>query len=157
MKVKLPQVPKSPLAFWSIVLGIPFAFIAVVIFMFLYQGSSKEIVAVADKFDPGEGWVLESESVTPPQIICYGGTCPEVVRKWKLKGSVDSTNLKAIMNSLKNFQSSSTENCALEEIKSENLCNIQLYQNGYSIQVYLDNSNTIDKTNSKIIAFTRER
>ena len=85
----LPNAPKSPAQFWGIVLGIPVTFIVIIIFIFMYQGSTKDITKVANQFEPGAGWTLESERVVPPRIVCLSdASCPSIHKIWSTKRDV---------------------------------------------------------------------
>lgn len=44
--------------------------------------SIHDLEAVANKFQPGEGWVLESERISPSMFICLQADCGEVYRVW---------------------------------------------------------------------------
>ena len=64
------------------VLSVLFATIALVLFFFLYEGSAKPILKVADQYEPDASWELASERVQRPRLFCVGA-CPEVVRTWE--------------------------------------------------------------------------
>lgn len=90
----LPNAPKSPVKFWGIVLGIPMTFIVIIIFMFIYQGSTRPILDVANKFNPGVGWKLESERVEPPRIVCLNSvSCPSVHRVWVTENNIEKIDM----------------------------------------------------------------
>lgn len=50
-----------------------------------WPGSTKDIEAVANKFQPGDGWELESERISPPMFICLQADCGEVYKVWRGK------------------------------------------------------------------------
>lgn len=64
------------------VFGVLLAVITLVLFFFLYEGSAKPILKVADQFQPDASWELASEKVQRPRLFCVGA-CPEVVRTWE--------------------------------------------------------------------------
>lgn len=68
-------------------MAIPLIVLAGFIFALLYRGSPNEIVAVANQFQPDPSWVLETETINPPQIICIASVCPQVFRSWTIKSS----------------------------------------------------------------------
>lgn len=62
--------------------------IALIIFIFGWEGSTADIRKVADQFQPPADWQLEDELVHPPKIMCLdGGTCPQVHRNWRTNGT----------------------------------------------------------------------
>lgn len=58
-----------------------------------WHGSTKPILAVADKFQPGASWEMTSETIKPPKIICgdVAVPCPMVTRIWKNKDNPEMT------------------------------------------------------------------
>ena len=92
-----PPVPKAIRIIQIIMvltaLAIPIAIVA----WLMWHGSPKEILAVADKFKPQEGWVLVHEEVRPPANFCGDQACPEVVREWKVPKFYEEEELTAII------------------------------------------------------------
>lgn len=70
--------------------AVPVIVIMGFLFGLVYTGSTKEIIAVADQFQPDPSWTLESETITPPRIICIDSVCPQVVRSWSVGALADS-------------------------------------------------------------------
>lgn len=74
------------------ILAIVIAVIVLVPILFIvigfWPGSTRGIEAVANKFQPGEGWVLESEQINPPMLICLQGDCGEVRKVWRGQASI---------------------------------------------------------------------
>lgn len=65
-----------------------------------WPGSTKDIEAVANKFQPGDGWKLESEQINPPMFICLQADCGEMHRSWKLDKNITTEGfIKAIKDS----------------------------------------------------------
>lgn len=64
--------------------AVPVIVIMGFLFGLVYTGSTKEIIAVADQFQPDPSWTLESEKITPPRIICIDSVCPQVFRSWSV-------------------------------------------------------------------------
>lgn len=68
--------------------GIVVALIAIwYIIAVFWQGSTKPILAVADKFRPDQSWIMKKETIRPPKIVCESVdiVCPEVTRYWESK------------------------------------------------------------------------
>lgn len=55
------------------------------IFVYFWEGSTKPILAVADKFQPGSAWILEQETIRAPRIVCESidVECPYVGKSWR--------------------------------------------------------------------------
>src|SRR5690606_33894070 len=68
----------------AIIVGvILLATIATLVYLVLWTGSTKEIEAIADKFQPGESWTLVNERIEPPRMVCLGDVaCPSISRTW---------------------------------------------------------------------------
>lgn len=97
MAKKRPITPKKLLVRVLIVLGVLVAFI---LFLFLYEGSTKPILSVADKFQPDPSWELVGESVEPPRFVCLNSVrCPSVSRVWNTGELVGKDEFKQILAS----------------------------------------------------------
>ncbi|GEM_PF-6709585 len=73
----------------KIVLGIVAGFVLLagaIIFIFTYEGSTKQILSVADQFQPGESWELVSDRVNGPAVFCLYA-CPSLDKKWQRPAS----------------------------------------------------------------------
>lgn len=87
----MAQEKDTFVVFWKyfsrilIVLSIAAAlFIGFMIFALFYRGSTKPILAVADKFKPDSSWRLTQESIEPPMLLCIGDLpCPNASRTWE--------------------------------------------------------------------------
>ncbi|MCW4385831.1 hypothetical protein OH146_08600 [Salinibacterium sp. SYSU T00001] len=52
-------------------------------------GSTEEIEAVADSYPVDESWLLASEQIVPPRILCFDSVpCPSVQRHYVLPAAV---------------------------------------------------------------------
>ncbi len=99
MKKILPDAPKSPIKFWSIIIAVPIVFILTVVFMLLYEGSTKGITDVASQFNPGPGWKLESKQVEPPRIVCLNSVpCPSVHETWTTNDDITKKDFVYLLN-----------------------------------------------------------
>lgn len=79
----------------SIIIGLP---LLVVGFIFIYQGSPKEIVAVADQFQPDESWQLTTERIVPPAFTCLEANCPSVHRTWETGDNITKQEFQKVLN-----------------------------------------------------------
>ena len=52
-------------------------------FLFMYEGSSKPIEAVADQLKPNSNWQLVDNKIVAPTFTCLEANCPSVHRSWK--------------------------------------------------------------------------
>lgn len=65
-----------------------------------WPGSTKDIEAVANKFQPGDGWKLESEQIEPPRFICLQADCNTMSRRWALEKNITTEEFRdAVKNS----------------------------------------------------------
>ena len=62
-----------------------------------WPGSTKDIEAVANKFQPGDGWRLESEQINPPMFICLQADCGEMHRSWKLNKNITTEEFTKVI------------------------------------------------------------
>lgn len=76
----------------SIIL-LPIAFVVIG----FWPGSTKDIEAVANQFQPGDGWQLESEVIRPPRLICLQADCGEMTRTWKLEKNITTEEFMAVL------------------------------------------------------------
>lgn len=85
--------------FAIIVAGIIALIMVVILVVVFWQGSTKDIVAEANKFQPPAEWTLTSEQVEPPRLVCFGDmACPEITRSWKNDThTLTYDNLKSIL------------------------------------------------------------
>ncbi|RYF28860.1 MAG: hypothetical protein EOO17_03780 [Chloroflexi bacterium] len=77
-----------------VLVAVPLIALGGFLFGLTYRGSTKDIVAVADQFQPDPSWKLESETINPPQIICIDSVCPQVVRSWRINYLTDQDILQ---------------------------------------------------------------
>lgn len=59
-------------------------------FLYLaWEGDTRPMVSVADKFKPLDGWVFKRESIVPPKNICMSDVpCPSMIRRYKLTSRI---------------------------------------------------------------------
>lgn len=95
---------------WSaIIIGI-FGIVIWSIANFFYVGSPKEIISVANKFQPGPGWQLKQEHVEPPRGYCGDVDCPYVSRRWTLSQEVNREQFEKIVQ-IDNQKLKISDNC----------------------------------------------
>ena len=59
--------------------------------------SIHDLEAVANKFQPGEGWVLESDHSNPRMFICIVAACVRLFRTWRLEKNSTSDEFIAVV------------------------------------------------------------
>ena len=69
----------------SVVVVVLVASLAGFFYWATWEGSTKEIVAVADKFQPESSWRQVTNQVVPPRTTCLEANCPSVHRVWEMK------------------------------------------------------------------------
>lgn len=62
-----------------------------------WPGSTKDIEAIANEFQPGDSWQLESERITPPRLICLQADCGEVSKSWELEENITTEDFVSIL------------------------------------------------------------
>lgn len=62
-----------------------------------WPGSTKDVEAVANQFQPGDGWKLVDEQVRPPMVICLQADCNEVDKRWKLEKNITTEEFIAVV------------------------------------------------------------
>lgn len=123
------------------VAGIIILLIAVIAFLVLWRGSSKEILSAANKFQAPSSWKLESEMVRPPAFLCLdGGTCPEVSRTWTVDDEINEQKLNNLIEKT-GWHLPQVNQCTLPQNasgKSVTLCSTEGTVKKYSIAVWLN-------------------
>ena len=106
-------------------------------FLFMYQGSSKPIEAVADQFKPAKNWQLVDDQVVPPTFMCFEANCPSVHRSWRTGGNLTKQEFQVILDA-SNWRFNIQGDClphANISGSGETLCDAQGHVNGYDIDV----------------------
>lgn len=62
-----------------------------------WPGSTKKIERVADQFQPSSEWVLESETVNPPRLLCLMADCGEIRKVWS-RANFEVQNCQDVTN-----------------------------------------------------------
>lgn len=59
-------------------------------FLYLaWEGDTRPMVSIADKFKPLDGWVFKKESIMPPKNICMSDVpCPSMWRTYSLESRI---------------------------------------------------------------------
>jgi len=134
-----------------IVIGIVIVvLVPVIIFInfLLWKGSPKEILSVADQFQPPASWELVSENVRAPQTLCWdGGGCPLVHRKWKPDSQVSKQSFEELLQN-SGWGFSVEKDCTLPNNVSGsaiNVCSAQGIIDDFNVTLWLSiNSNHPD-------------
>jgi hypothetical protein len=120
--------------------GLIVLLIASLIFIFNWEGSSKDIVSVADQLKVPSSWKLESEMIRPPRMVCLdGGACPEVARTWTVDGQLSTKDLDKILKD-SNFSFPIKGDCVLPANVSSNavhLCDASGTIRDFGINIWL--------------------
>lgn len=118
-----------------VLVAVPVIVIMGFLFGLVYTGSTKEIVAVANQFQPDPSWTLESEKITPPRIICIDSVCPQVVRSWVLK-DIDADALSMIFKSNYEAINMQEDDCKISNNSgSLPICSFRAMSGGYSVDL----------------------
>jgi len=113
---------------------------------FYWRGSTKPIEAVANKFQPPSSWVLKSEHVDPPSLLCLDGSCPGLQRTWSLNHFVDFEALDSSVRVLGWKLQSNTCPTTNDEPLKNGVCMIYASYHGYLIQLSVDSHNGSENT-----------
>lgn len=142
-------------------LAIPITIVA----WMMWHGSPKEILAVADKFKPQEGWQLKHETAYPPANFCIGQRCPSVWRQWKTSEYYSSAQMKNLLEQSFGKERSATishvcdvEPIAASEDENSKSCEINTIIDEYVVSLrqeskYDYTSKTADNTAEIYIRF----
>lgn len=64
------------------------------------KNGQEKITQTADQFKVPEGWVLVSQDMEPPRVLCLGGNgCPSLRRRWNVPGKMSTIELMALIDS----------------------------------------------------------
>lgn len=140
-------------------LAIPITIVA----WMMWHGSPKEILAVADKFKPQEGWVLIHEEVRPPANACIDLECPQVVREWKLPRGYTSEEIISMLRSgyggeaLIHADDDCQDDTDEANIKIES-CFMSLKTDKNHLEIYqkIDKSDSMENKNIVLLIFFSE-
>jgi hypothetical protein len=118
-----------------IVLSIATAlFIGFMIFALFYRGSTKPILAVADKFKPDSSWRLTQESIEPPMVLCIGDLpCPNASRTWERDRPATKDELLSYLPGDWLRDAEASIDCSMDNQALS--CDIALTEKGYSISI----------------------
>ena len=134
-------------------LAIPITIVA----WMMWHGSPKEILAVADKFKPQEGWQLKHETIYPPANFCIGQRCPSVWRFWETSEYYDNTKVEEFLKQAygSNVAIEFEHDCELGEVVSDKTpskyCEANTIVDQYIVSVrqeskYNESSKGVDNT-----------
>ncbi len=75
----------------------PVVIIGGFIYWLMWTGTTDDIEAVADQFQPDSSWTLVQSSSNPPATIC-ASACPSLTRNWTTKEPVTQDDLVDTVN-----------------------------------------------------------
>lgn len=70
------------------------------LFAVLWQGSTKDIEAVANSFTPPDRWTQTHYEIVPSKFICLSGRCPEIVKSWSYDGVITSIEMRKLIDEM---------------------------------------------------------
>jgi len=112
----------------------------------LFEGSSSEVVAVANQFKPDSSWELKAESIQGSRKICIDVECPSVWRQWKTDNLVSKDELvRNLHASGWNFEIEG--DCKLDQNAFGGglpVCSAKGVVNDYDVTVTVNGSNSPD-------------
>lgn len=127
---------------WKII-GIVCAAIVLVVAALLYwstwEGSTKDIEAVANQLKVQNGWIQVTNQVTPPRNLCLGDTqCPSLHRSWKTKANLTKDDFHSILtdsNWTFNVEGDCEPSQNITSSGGQTLCSAEGVKEGYSIKI----------------------
>ena len=136
----------------------PILLVGSIIFVSVYEGSTKEITAVADQLKPDADWGQAKSSVNPPRLLCLGDvTCPYLSRSWTIQKPLSGADfISQVKQSGWTFK---TEyDCGADNILNSGspgtICEARGTKDGYDFIVSL--SGTSDKPQERNITLSLE-
>jgi hypothetical protein len=110
---------------------------------FGYEGSTNEIVAVADQFKVDPSWKQTENDIQPKKFFCGDISCPRVLRSWQSDGSLSRDQLSALLtNSGWEFK---IENDCIQKPNDYSVratvCSAEGVVSGYRVSVSVSKSN----------------
>ena len=127
------------------------AALALFVVIGFWPGSTKGIEEVANRFEPGVEWRLESERIDPPQIICFKA-CPQLIRVWKLPDVMKADHFyRLVENAGWGDFIDKDKNCRTRDITR---CSIDIYDDGFNVTIYAEDTG---EKSAKVSMFIRKR
>lgn len=132
------------------IIGVLVFLLIIFLFMVYWRGSTKDIEAVANRFQPPTSWKLKSKIIHPPAIVCLdGGTCPELSWSWTLQNTLSKEQFINLLEAATwNFPVES-DCIPLQNITGPQVetCSAAGTSNGYDIAIsILEDSETHQQT-----------
>lgn len=110
----------------------------------VFEGSSSEVVAVANQFKPDSSWELKAESIQGSRKICIDVECPSVWRQWKTDNLVSKDELSQNLHASGwNFEIEG--DCVLDpadKVEDKKVCSASGTADGYTVLVTIRSSNS---------------
>lgn len=102
--------------------------------------STKSMESVANSFQPEESWRLESEQITPGKILCLGGKCDNLQRRWVLPAKLKSQAEFESIAKLSGKSMAIEQECQLDGQSEEQIsfCVAEMVRDGYRVRLYYD-------------------
>ena len=135
---------------WKILSGAVAVVVVLVVGIALWsQDGARHISAAADQFRVPEGWVVLSERVEAPDLVCFGGNpCPSLRRQWRAPTDMTASEIsKLIASSGWNLKletscepRSRPHSSGLGPVVLEQSCSADGQVDGYAARLYYDSS-----------------
>lgn len=128
---------------------------AVLAFMLLWQGGTKDIEAAANSFQAPNDWRDDGGRVEPPRIFCLSGRCPELTKYFVTSGHVTRQELDDFIQeaTMIDHENSSCLRYSPDSVLED--CEYRGMKGGYDFDVYVE-ANT-EHNETKISLFLSER
>ncbi len=104
-----------------------------------WPGSTKDVEAVANQFQPGDGWKLASERISPPQFICLQADCGEIRRTWTndiIYENIHDEFKRLVGSFVPNGDFDDSVVCTNSDINQR--CELSIQKDGFPVTISLD-------------------
>ncbi len=112
------------------------------IYWLMWTGTTDDIEAVADQFQPDSSWTLVQSSSNPPATIC-ASACPSLTRNWDMDSTATQDD---IINAVKRSGWADVKirnGCDPEQVaQNGNFCTMYGFVEGYQVQIIALRSNS---------------
>lgn len=106
--------------------------------VFWMQNGERRIVAAADQFRIPQDWVVLSQQVQGPDLVCLGGVaCPSLARRWRAPNDMTTPDISKVIAS-SGWNLNLEHDCGARPGVSFRLCKAVAQVDGYSARLYYD-------------------
>ena len=124
---------------WKLLSGALAVVVVLVVGIALWSlNGTRNISAAADQFRLPEGWVVLSERVEPPDLVCFGGNaCPSLMCEWRVPTAMTSSDFSKLMAS-SGWSLTIKDSCEQQPGVSFRSCKAVGQVDGYSAQLFYE-------------------